>query len=135
MDRRLLLVLVGGFTLACGGGTEAAPVASAPMYGSVAFQTYEYDGTWMKFNTDTKVSTSWRNSACSALNGTYTQEGETITVHFEDPENCNGWDDMKLKQVSDCSMAAYWWKDPTSGEVKEDDSWMFERTEPSCPHR
>ena len=74
-------------------------------------------------------------AACDVLKGTYTQEGDQITVHFEDPESCNGWDDMKLKQVSDCSMAAYWWKDPTTGEIKEDDSWMFERTEPRCPHR
>ena len=133
MDRRLL-VLVVGLSLACGGG-EGGVATTAPLYGSVAFQTYDCEGTWMKFNTDEKVTTGWPNASCSALKGTYTQEGETITVHFEDPDNCSTWDDMKLKQLSDCSMAAYWWKDPTTGEIKEDDSWMFERTEPKCPRR
>lgn len=143
MRAEIVLFTVGGFMLACGGGgsapaadVTAAPVAAPaaePKYGSVEFQSYSSDGTWVKFLTNGKAQYGWPNSACDSLTGTWTQEGEQITLLLADPEDCMTWNELKLKQMSDCAIAAYGFKNTRSGEQKDDDTWMFERTEPRCP--
>jgi hypothetical protein len=140
--RRVVLVVTVAWALACGGnggrgarsGRDDEPVAAAASaYGQVAYQTYEDDGTSIKFNSDTRVTTWWRNMSCDTVEGTYTQEGDQISIVFKDPENCMDWDEYKLKQMSDCSMANYWRKNPTNGQIEEDDAWIFQRSEPKCP--
>jgi hypothetical protein len=145
MRAGVIVAVVGAFSLACGGGegaaadaataapaAEAAPAAPASKYNDPSFQTYKYNRTTIKFNTDAKASTWWANMSCSTVEGTWSRDGDVITITWNDVENCMTWDEAKLKQVSDCSMAQYWMKDPTTGEVKDNDSWMYERTEPKC---
>lgn len=140
--------LTVGFLLACGGGGGgsgdvsgsgegsgggSAAVAAVSQYGSVEFQTYKCDTSYYKFNNSTSVTTTWNNMACSPVKGTYTHEGDIIKIVFKDVEDCMTWDTMELKQMSSCALAEYKRTNPQTGEVVDDDPWMFERTEPRCP--
>ncbi len=111
----------------------AAPAAAAPEFGSVAFQTYESDGHYMKFRNDTKVDRTWDNMVGEGLKGTYTQVGNTITVVFE-PGPSSTVSELRFRQLDDCSIANYY-RATTEGKVSEDESDIYRRSEPRCPHR
>ena len=141
MRARAVVVMVGLFGLACGGGAgdvagaggASEPAAAASKYNDPSFQVYKAGRTSLKFNNDTKATTWWSNMSCKKVEGTWSRNGEEIAITWNDVENCMTWDEVKIRQLSDCSMAQYWMKDPTTGEEKDDDPWMFERTEPKCP--
>ena len=116
------------FGLACAG----IGGSSQSEFGAVEFQTYKHRRQYLKFKTATNVEKWWANMVGKPPQGTYVQRGTQITITW-DPEFTNHTArEVKLRQLSDCSLAEYWWKDK-DGVVHEDDSDMWERSKPKCP--
>ena len=115
--------------LACAG--IGGPTAS--QYGAVEFQTYKGPSrTYVKFKTDTKAEKWWANMSGKPPQGTYVQSGEEITVTWDPAFTNHGARIESFKQLGPCSLARYSWTN-ADGEVKDDDSKMYERTKPKCP--
>jgi hypothetical protein len=133
---RLDLAAIGIlFLLACGGAggpsvDEAASVVEVPSHGSVAFTKWRGGTTTYKFKTDKTVQMTWKNMSGSAVQGTYTHSGDEVHIVLEPADN-TGKREAKLRQLSECAMAQYWWLD-SDGKVHDDDSTMYERKEPKC---
>lgn len=133
----LVMGLTAGFLLACGGGGAGAvsggDAASAePKYGSVAYQKYEAGTDRIKFKTESTVQNTWRNMSGSAVSGTYTHEGDLLHIIWDPAADNTNRAESKYRQLSECSFAEFWWKGK-DGKVREDDSVMWQRTEPKCP--
>lgn len=143
--RTTLLALAGSLalaiSLACGGGGDIAvsgssdgaaeaPAASGPAHGSVAFHSYSSGRMFLTFNSDSKVTYSWKNMPGPAVEGEYTHEGADIAITFPEGIKHMGRIAMTLKQLDECSLAQSSWTD-TDGKVNET-STMFERTKPKC---
>lgn len=127
-------------SLACGGGGEtSAPVeaptedaAPIPAHGKVSFQKYRADDTTLRFKTDSTVEKYWSNMVGDPPQGTYVHEGDEITITWDPAYDNHSSREAHLRQLDPCSLALYAWKD-RDGVVHDDDSSVYQRTEPKCP--
>jgi hypothetical protein len=124
MRRGLVVVACVLATLACGGAG-----GGAGKYGSVELKTYVDGRTRLAFRPGGTVIRKWANMSGDPVQGTYTQNGEEIEIHWEDAPNYGGRHE-KLKQMGPCSIVMYYLKNK-DGEVAD---WTksYEQKEPSC---
>ncbi len=105
---------------------------AAPAHGSVAYQTYVNRNETIRFRTETETTKTWKNMAGKPVPGTYTHVGAEIVL-LNDPSFDNqGILESRFRQLDECSIAEYYQR-LRDGTVKDNDSRVFQRTEPKCP--
>ncbi|MCO4745538.1 MAG: hypothetical protein KC912_12170 [Proteobacteria bacterium] len=113
-------------SLACGGASGPAE----PAFGTVAFQTYNGGRTRIKFQNDTNVKITWRNMSGSAVEGTWTQDGDEVVLDWGEPTN-TATRISKMRQLDDCQLVQYYRLDD-EGVEHADDSKMFIKDDDRC---